>query len=150
MAKPATASNTYDPDVVSNLLGKIDGYDSDLESMKGSYMSSCRNVRENIKAVYDQAKAQGVPEKELRTLVKIRKNERRNMKLYQELEHDQQESLKLLAATEKVKDLPLGRAAFDSEDRGTHVDESGKTQHAKPMFEEDPQGLANAKFTKLN
>ena len=149
MAKPATASNAYDPDVVNNLLGKIDGYDADLDSMKGSYMSSCRNVRENIKAVYDQAKAQGVPEKELRTLVKIRKNERRNMKLYQELEHDQQESLKLLAATEKVKDLPLWRAAFDSEDRGTHVDDTGKMKHAEPMFE-DPQGLQNAKFTKLN
>jgi hypothetical protein len=148
MAKPATSLNSFDPEVVNNLLGKIDGYDADLDSMKGSYMASCRNVRENIKAVYDQAKAQGVPEKELRTLVKIRKNERRNMKLYQELEHDQQEVLKMIAATEKVMDLPLWRAT--TEDRGTHVDETGKTQHAKPMFEDDPQGLQNAKFTKLN
>jgi uncharacterized protein (UPF0335 family) len=148
VAKPATASNQFDPDVVNNLLGKIDGFDSDLESEKGSYMKRCRDLRERIKAVFDEGKALGVPEKELRTLVKIRKNERRNMKLYQELEHDQQETLKMLAATEKVKDLPLWRASF--EERGTHVDDTGKMQHAEPMFEDDPQGLANAKFNKLN
>lgn len=150
MAKPATASNQFDPDVVNNLLGKIDGFDADLDSEKGSYMKKCRDIRERINAVFEEAKAHGVPQKELRVLVKIRKHEKSSKKLFLELEHDQQESLKLLAATEKVKDLPLWRAAFDTEDRGTHVDDAGKTQHAKPMFEEDPQGLANAKFTKLN
>jgi uncharacterized protein (UPF0335 family) len=81
-------------------------------------MSRCCNIRESIKAVYDEAKAQGVPQKELRTLVEIRKHEKASTKLYHELEHDQQENLKMLAATVKVMDLPLWRA----------------TQHAKPMF----------------
>lgn len=147
MAKPATASNQFDPDVVNNLLGKIDGYDGDLDSERGSYMKKCRDIRERIAAVYEEAKAHGVPQKELRTLVKIRTHEKASKKLFLELEHDQQEALKLLAATEKVKDLPLWRSA---EERGTHTDDTGATQHAKPMFEEDPQGLANAKFTKLN
>ena len=131
MAKPANSSNAFDPDVVNNLLGKIDGYDADLDSMKGSYMASCRNVRENIKAVYEQGKASGIPEKELRTLVRIRKNERKNQRLFHDLESDQQEVLKMLAATEKVKDLPLWRASFD---RGTRTDDDGATVHPRPMF----------------
>lgn len=147
MAKPATASNQFDPDVVNNLLGKIDGYDADLDSEKGSYMKKCRDIRERMNAVFEEAKAHGVPQKELRVLVKIRKHEKSSKKLFLELEHDQQEALKLLAATEKVKDLPLWRAAF--EDRGTHTDDTGATQHAKPMFDE-PEGIENAQFKKLN
>jgi len=131
MAKPATASNQYDPDVVNNLLGKIDGFDADLDSEKGSYMKRCRDLRERIAAVYEEAKAAGVPQKELRTLVKIRKHEKASKKLFLELEHDQQENLKMIAATEKVKDLPLWRSA---EERGTHVDDDGATVHPKPMF----------------
>lgn len=131
MAKPAHTSNQYDPAVVSNLLGKIDGYHGDLDSMKGSYMASCRNVRESIKAVYDEAKAQGVPQKELRVLVKIRMHEKASTKLYHELEHDQQTNLKMLAATEKVMDLPLWRA---SAEHGTGIDDTGAMKVAKPMF----------------
>lgn len=113
MAKPANQTNDYDPQIVNALLGKIDGYDRDLMSERGSYMSTCRGIRENIKAVYDEAKAQGIPTKELRTLVKIRHNERKNIELFSELESDQQDNLARLAATEKVKDLPLWRASFE-------------------------------------
>jgi len=133
MAKPANATNQYDPAVVNNLLGKIDGFDGDLDSEKGSYMSRCRNIRESIKAVYDEAKAQGVPQKELRTLVKIRKHERASAKLYHELENDQQINLAMLAATEKVADLPLWRSAADRKPvPGVDVEKTGQTKN--PMF----------------
>jgi hypothetical protein len=36
----------------------------------------------------------------------------------------------MLAATEKVMDLPLWRAS----ERGTHTDDDGAMRHAKPMF----------------
>lgn len=133
MAKPAAASNQYDPDVVSNLLGKIDGFDNDLDSEKGSYMSRCRNIRESQKAVYDEAKALGVPGKELRVLVRIRKHERASAKLYNELENDQQVNLAMLAATEKVADLPLWRSAADRKSvRGVDVAATG--ENPNPMF----------------
>ena len=133
MAKPANSSNQYDPEVVNNLLGKIDGFDSDLDSEKGSYMSRCRNIRESIKAVYDEAKAHGVPQKELRTLVKIRKHEKASAKLYHELENDQQINLAMLAATEKVADLPLWRSAADRKPiPGIDVARTGQTKD--PMF----------------
>lgn len=133
MAKPANASNQYDPEVVNALLGKIDGFDDDLASEKGSYMSRCRNIRESIKAVYDEAKAHGVPQKELRTLVKIRKHEKSASKLYHELENDQQVNLAMLAATEAVADLPLWRSATDRKPiPGVDVAKSGETKN--PMF----------------
>lgn len=148
MAKPANATNDFDPQVVNSLLGKIDGYDADLLSERGSYMSKCRNIRETIQGVYDEAKAAGIPKKELSTLVKIRKNEKRNIELYADLEADQQHTLAMLAATEKVKDLPLWRAAERKPIPGVDVARSG--QHPEPMFDEDPQGLKNANFKKLD
>jgi len=134
MAKPAHTTNDFDPIIVNALLGKIDGFDTDLLSERGSYMSKCRNIRENIKAVYDEAKAHGVPSKELRTLVKIRKGERRNAELFNELEADQQHTLAMLAATEKVKDLPLWRASGKSMP-GWDVARTG--EHPEPMFEDN-------------
>jgi uncharacterized protein (UPF0335 family) len=137
MAKQAHITNDFDPDVVGALLGKIDGFDVDLTAERSSYMSKCRNIRESIRAVYDEAKSKGVPQKELRTLVKIRHKEREANKLYQELEADQQHTLAMLAATEKVADLPLWRAARKPVP-GWDVARSGP--HPEPMFEDNTGG----------
>lgn len=132
MAKPAHASNQYDKNTVNTLLKKIDGFHADLESERGSYMSRCRNIRESIQGVLDEAKAAGIPQKEMRTWIKIRQNEDRTAKLYHELEPDQQLNLQMIAeATEKVRDLPLWSHAAE---RGTHRDDDGRTVHPKPMF----------------
>lgn len=145
MAKPAHATNDFDPTVVTNLLGKIDSFEVDLMSERSSYMSKCRNIRESIKAVYDEAKTKGVPSKELRVLVKIRHNERKNNTLYAELEADQQQTLAMLAATEKVADLPLWRSAADRKPiPGVDVVKTG--EHPEPMFD---QGLQHANFKTL-
>ncbi len=145
MAKPAHATNDFDPKVVNGLLGKIDGFDVDLMSERSSYMSKCRNIRESIKAVYDEAKVQGVPGKELRVLVKIRSNERKNAALYGELEADQQQTLAMLAATEKVADLPLWRSAKERKPiPGVDVARTG--EHSDPMFDDN---VKHANFKQL-
>mgnify|MGYP001616753209 CR=1 len=132
MAKPATVTNQYDKTILNSLLGKIDGFHADLASERGSYMSRCRNIRESIQGVLDEAKAQGIPQKELRTWIKIRLNEAKTSKLYHELEPDQQQNLQLIAeATEKVRDLPLWSHAAE---RGTTTDDTGRMVHGKPMF----------------
>lgn len=146
MAKPATASNSFDPVIVSALLAKIDGYHADLASERGASMSRCRNIRESLNNVFKEAKAQGIPSKELRILVKIRINEARNMDLYEELEQDQQQTLAMLAATEKVADLPLWRSAADRKPiPGVDVARTG--EHEDPMFEDDNTG--GRTFAKL-
>ncbi len=111
MAKAANTSNDFEPEVVQELLGKIDGYHADLASERGTFMKTCRSIRESISNVYTEAKARGIPQKELRSLVKIRLNEAKNRKIYEELEADQQLTLSMLATAEGVKDLPLWRAA---------------------------------------
>jgi uncharacterized protein (UPF0335 family) len=112
MAKPAKSTvNDFEPEVVQEVLGKIDGYEADLASERGSSMARCRNIRESISNVYKEAKARGIPTKELRSLVKIRKNEQKNRQIYEDLEADQQAILSMLATAEGVKDLPLWRAA---------------------------------------
>lgn len=111
MAKAANTTNDFEPGVVQELLGKIDGYHADLASERGTFMKTCRSIRESISNVYTEAKARGIPEKELRSLVKIRLNEAKNRKIYEELEADQQLTLSMLATAEGVKDLPLWRAA---------------------------------------
>ncbi|MBR0879143.1 uncharacterized protein (UPF0335 family) [Bradyrhizobium barranii subsp. barranii] len=111
MAKSAAVANDFDPALVQEMLSKIDGYHADLASERGSSMSRCRNIRESISNVYKEAKARGIPTKELRSLVKIRINEAKNREIYEELEADQQQILSMLAVAEGVKDLPLWRAA---------------------------------------
>lgn len=112
MAKQAAQqTNDFDAEVVQEVLGKIDGFEADLASERGSSMARCRNIRESISNVYKEAKARGIPTKELRALVKIRKNETRNKAIYEDLEQDQQQILSMLATAEGVKDLPLWRAA---------------------------------------
>ena len=74
-------------------------------------MARCRSIRESISNVFKEAHARGLPAKELRILVRIRKNEAKNRALYGDLEPDQQATLSMLAAAEGVEDLPLWRAA---------------------------------------
>ena len=112
MAKQAAQqTNEFEPEVVQEVLGKIDGFEADLASERGSSMARCRNIRESINNVFKEAKARGIPPKELRALVKIRKNENKNREIYDDLEADQQHILSMLATAEGVKDLPLWRAA---------------------------------------
>jgi hypothetical protein len=125
MAKPANATtfnSAFDPALVQSILRKIDGYEADLLSERGSSMKRCRSIRESINAVYKEAKAAGIPTKELRTFCKIRKNEAKNVELYGELEPDQQEVLSQIATAEGVKDLPLWRAAsLDAFNEASHA-----------------------------
>jgi hypothetical protein len=147
MAKPANQTNDYDPHVVNSILGKIDGFDRDLMSERGSYMSKCRSIRESMRAVYDDAKAAGIPTKELRTLVKIRHNERKNSELFAELEGEQQDNLARLAATEKVKDLPLWRVSFEKKPvPGVDVARHAAGEHPDSGFD----NAKHANFKPLN
>lgn len=126
MAKQAAQqTNEFDPEVVQEVLAKIDSFESDLASERGSSMARCRNIRESIQNVFKEAKARGVPTKELRALCKIRKNENRNKEIYDELEQDQQQVLSMLATAEGVKDLPLWRAAAMDAAKGA----MGSTSH---------------------
>jgi uncharacterized protein (UPF0335 family) len=58
-------------------LKRIESLNADAESAKGTYMQECRERREDIKSVYEEAKDAGVPPKALRGLVKKRALEKK-------------------------------------------------------------------------
>lgn len=113
MAKSATHSNDFDPAFVNSVLAQLDAKDFELSSEQGSYRARRGAIQDEIKSIYDLAKGHGVPTIALKALMTIRRNERKNVQIFTNLEADSQETLARLAATEKVKDLPLWRSAED-------------------------------------
>jgi uncharacterized protein (UPF0335 family) len=108
------AANSYDRAQLEALLTEIDAADERLASLKGEYMVSCKGPREDITAVFEQAKEQGIPVKAFRTIVKNRRLDKQMHGNINKLDLDQQAEYDLMA--EKLgdfADLPLGKAALD-------------------------------------
>lgn len=109
MARDATdLPNTFSTEVVQNLVYKIEGYFADLDHERGVYMKRCRDIRDRIVATYDEAKARGIPHKELRKFVTARMKLEAARKVLADLEADQRETVQMLAeAFGDAADLPL-------------------------------------------
>jgi uncharacterized protein (UPF0335 family) len=107
-------SNALDADKVRRYVGTIEEYERDLESKKGAYMAECKSVRSDISDIYVEAKAQGVPMKELKRVVKTRVLERRTKKLRDDLDSDGQENYdQIIHALGGLAELPLGAIVAD-------------------------------------
>lgn len=117
MAKPAKAEsggNGYDPGVVQNIVGRIEDCFDEIESERGKFMKKCRDIRESISNLYDEADARGIPKKELRVMVKARGKLKSARDLIEELEQDQRETVELLAeAFGDAADLPLFKSKIE-------------------------------------
>jgi len=105
MAKSANSPEQFTPDVVQNIVGRIQAYHADLESERGGYMRRCRSIREDIEGVFTEAKARGLPAKPLRTLIKLTQKVDGAKVIVENLEPDQRELLAMLikAAGDTVK-----------------------------------------------
>jgi len=102
----------YDTDLVHSLVGRIEGLFGDLLSEQGTYMARCRNIRESIAGVYEEAKVRGVPKKELKKVIETRKLEAKIRSLYEDLETESQEAFdQIMDALGDYADTPLGQAA---------------------------------------
>lgn len=73
MASPPHA-NSGDPKA---FLQRIENLIGDIETMRGEYMERVKEVREDIKLVYEEARDQGIEVKALKGLVKYRALERK-------------------------------------------------------------------------
>jgi len=62
-------------------LKRVEDHNEQLESLRGSYMASCKAVREQIKSVYTEAKEAGVRPRPLKGVVKHRQLARKQEKI---------------------------------------------------------------------
>jgi chorismate mutase len=114
MAKDARSSNGYDPEKLQEVVGKIDGCLDDLLSERGSYMAKCRVIRKGMAAVFDEAKAAGIPTKELRLKIKNREREAKIKESIAELENDEKANYDMICqGLGDFGDTELGKAAID-------------------------------------
>lgn len=134
MAKPARASdalsNNYNGDKLKAYIEKIEGYFAEMESSKARHMQRCREIRDSIEVVYEEAKALGIPKKALRTHVKLRQLETKKMQLVEKLDDDIIDEFKALAdALGDFAATPLGMAALQRRQPSLEDEEALNSLH---------------------
>lgn len=116
MAKQATAAagNGYDGDKLRGYIEKIEEHFAEMESSKGAHMKRCRDIRESIDVVYEEAKALGIPKKALRAHVKLRQIEAQKSQLIDRLSDDDVDEFEAIAdALGEFAATPLGLSALE-------------------------------------
>jgi len=100
--------------VVRDVVARIEEQLSELLSERGKYMQRCRNIRERIGEIYDEAKDEhSLPKKVLRKLIRTRELERRIENSIAELEADDRQTYEMLEdALGDFGETPLGQAAL--------------------------------------
>jgi hypothetical protein len=86
-----------------------------LASEQGTYMQRCREIREQMASIYDQAKDAGVTKKVLKAKVSEHLLKKRAKACRDNLEADEQSEFDMIVeALGQLAELPLGVAAIDA------------------------------------
>lgn len=109
-----TGTNGFDRGVLMQFVKDIEGFEEQMASKQGEYMAFCRGKRELINQTLDRAAAAGVPKKELRAVLRVRKLEQKAKDIREGLEEaDAIDTFDLIRdAIGPLADTPLGRAAL--------------------------------------
>jgi hypothetical protein len=119
MTKGETASepgtNGYDKKTVYSYGARLDALDEELESERGKYMKRCRELREEIGSVLDEAKAKGIPKKSFKAVRKAARYQRKAERARDDLEPDEQDSFDAIAIAlgADFASFGLGKATLD-------------------------------------
>jgi uncharacterized protein (UPF0335 family) len=112
-AEPAP-SNGYPKTKVKDFVKRVETLEADIEDAHMKYMSKVGKIKADISDVLDEAKAAGLPRKELKKVLQTRKKEKQIEKLRDDLESDEQDRFDLLRlALGDLEDTELGKAALD-------------------------------------
>lgn len=93
----------YDPGLVQGLLKRLEGCAAELLSERGSYMKKCRDLRETMAGIYEEATARGVPGKALKKLFKAQEALAKVTADIEELEDEAREAVLGIAQAGEVK-----------------------------------------------
>src|SRR6202030_3317563 len=142
--QPRAGTNGFDPDVLHALVDRIEGVVEDLLSERGSYMSKCRSMREDIANIYDEAKARGIPTKPLKKAVKARELTRKIEALRVDFDLIERETYdQIRHALGDLADTPLGEAAAKGSPGAPDAEPSAANAEAlkgiKPLKSKGPK-----------
>jgi uncharacterized protein (UPF0335 family) len=119
-------------------LQRVENLLDDLDSKRGTYKAECRVVREDIKAVYGEAKDAGIPVRALRGLVKFRDLERKQDAIADGISEPDEAKIyeHLRDALGELGAAAADRAGFGDDDepdvRPTSLKENDKSRQSDP------------------
>ena len=113
MAASAKPTNGFDRDQLKSYISRVENIKDEIASETGSFMSSIKAMREDIKDILTEAKDKGIPVKALKAELKLRDLDREKTKVVSGLEQDDAETLdQIRAALGDFSSLPLGDAVM--------------------------------------
>lgn len=112
--KPEQAPSKGDNSVEQRWVGEIERHFETLDSLRGSYMNECRQVRELIADCYARAKDAGLPKRALKAVIKTREMQRKIDALREDLCEDglDEDYDRIRTALGDFADTPLGANAL--------------------------------------
>lgn len=114
MAKEISGHNGFKPTEVQSFVKRVENINEQIRTVKAENAKRCRELLDEIKEVLDEAKAAGLPKKELKAQLKAIDLARKLEAVRDDLEPDEQEVFDQLA----VALGPLGEAARAVYERG--------------------------------
>jgi uncharacterized protein (UPF0335 family) len=109
----AATGNGFKPEVVEGYVSRIENMFGQIATEKGESMQRCKVLHGDIKEIYKEAKAEGIPKKALKAVVHARQLDRDRENVREDLEGEDQDNFDLLCnALGMLKDTPLGQAAL--------------------------------------
>lgn len=116
-ARPRAGGGADNPNLVKEFVGRIENLHADLEKEKSAYMLACKALREDIRAVLEEAQEKGLPKKPLKAIVKQRALEKKVAACRDDLDDiDHLSAFDIMKASlGDLADLPLGQAAMGAQ-----------------------------------
>lgn len=111
-ATPKPGHNGFDPGKLKSYMERIDRLNEEIASSKAANAKRCRELKDDIEDVLDEAKSNGIPKKEMKAHLKRQDYLRKADAAREKLEPDEQDTLDQIEhALGKFIDTPLGQAA---------------------------------------
>lgn len=109
----AIRGNGFSKDIVQSFVDRLMNLHADLDKLASEHMLKCKDVRESMAAVLDEAKNAGIKKKALKGVVKKLLLENKIEAIREDLEGDDVDDYdKIEQALGIMKDTPLGSAAL--------------------------------------
>jgi uncharacterized protein (UPF0335 family) len=107
MAKQIASTNGFKPTEVQSFLTRIGNVQGEIRKVKASNAKRCQELNDDINEILDEARAAGIPKKELKAHLKVKEYADKIEAIRDDLEDDEQEVFDQLA----IALGPLGEAA---------------------------------------